>query len=247
MTSNLMTYTDHSLRDLTDKEKREKLSQWDRRTDAMAPLTYKQPDSVVDIRAAAETLPIPADMPIEDLCSLTSRALRSPFTTTVPASTEDVLIKGFHMLDLENERIETAQQFFFSWFSKLQTQMDQGEGFSLNQSELVDLSESMQQHLSYFNELENINTSTLEGFIPMLSKLDDCIEYVSSHPNFKDYPVYLAKFQQCLSKAMHFMKTHTVNTMQNLTSQLAKRVGRSPRAVFYYRFLTWYWYTSLLS
>uniref|UniRef100_A0A4W5MCU3 Component of oligomeric golgi complex 3 n=1 Tax=Hucho hucho TaxID=62062 RepID=A0A4W5MCU3_9TELE len=202
-----MTYTDHSLRDLTDKEKREKLSQWDRRTDAMAPLTYKQPDSVVDIRAAAETLPIPADMPIEDLCSLTSRALRSPFTTTVPASTEDVLIKGFHMLDLENERIETAQQ-------------------KLNPPTL------------------SVNS---EGFIPMLSKLDDCIEYVSSHPNFKDYPVYLAKFQQCLSKAMHFMKTHTVNTMQNLTSQLAKRVGRSPRAVFYYRFLTWYWYTSLLS
>lgn len=43
-------------------------------------------------------------------------------------------------------------------------------------------------------------------------------------PNFKDYPVYLAKFKQCLSKAMHFMKIHIVNTMQNLTSQLTKRV-----------------------
>ncbi|MED6252759.1 Golgi transport complex subunit 3, partial [Ataeniobius toweri] len=98
-------------------------------------------------------------------------------------------------------------------------------------SELVDLAESIQQKLSYFNELENINTKlnspTLsvnsEGFIPMLSKLDDCIEYVSSHPNFKDYPVYLAKFKQCLSKAMHFMKVYIVNTMQSLTSQLTKR------------------------
>ncbi|KAM9484847.1 conserved oligomeric Golgi complex subunit 3 [Salvelinus alpinus] len=280
----MMASTDHSFLDLTDKETREKLSQWDRRTDAMAPLTEKQTDSILDIRAAAETLPIPAELPIEDLCSLTSRSLRSPFTTTVPASTEDVLLKGFQMLDLENERIETAQQFF-SWFSKLQTQMDQDEGakhrktrdhlncyqeqcdailsdvnaalehldslqkqylFVSNktgtlheaceqllkeQSELVDLAESIQQKLSYFNELENLNTKlnspTLsvnsEGFIPMLSKLDDCIEYVSSHPNFKDYPVYLAKFKQCLSKAMHFMKTHTVNTMQNLTNQLTKR------------------------
>ncbi|CDQ57010.1 unnamed protein product [Oncorhynchus mykiss] len=280
----MMASTDHSFLDLTDKETREKLSQWDRRADAMAPLTEKQTDSILDIRAAAETLPIPAELPIEDLCSLTSRSLRSPFTTTVPASTEDVLLKGFQMLDLENERIETAQQFF-SWFSKLQTQMDQDEGakhrktrdhlncyqeqcdailsdvnaalehldslqkqylFVSNktgtlheaceqllkeQSELVDLAESIQQKLSYFNELENLNTKlnspTLsvnsEGFIPMLSKLDDCIEYVSSHPNFKDYPVYLAKFKQCLSKAMHFMKTHTVNTMQNLTNQLTKR------------------------
>uniref|UniRef100_A0A8C4INW8 Conserved oligomeric Golgi complex subunit 3 n=1 Tax=Dicentrarchus labrax TaxID=13489 RepID=A0A8C4INW8_DICLA len=279
-----MAFTDQSLLDLTDKETREKLSLWDRRTDAMAPLTEKQMDSVLELRAAAETLSVPAELPIEDLCSLSSRSLQSSFTATVPASTEDVLLKGFQMLDMENDRIETAQQFF-SWFAKLQANMDQDnsvkyrrtrddlncyqeqcdailkdvsaalehldslqkqylfvsnktgtlheacEQLLKEQSELVDLAESIQQKLSYFNELENINTKlnspTLsvnsEGFIPMLSKLDDCIEYVSSHPNFKDYPVYLAKFKQCLSKAMHFMKIHIVNTMQNLTSQLTKR------------------------
>uniref|UniRef100_A0A8C8HSY1 Conserved oligomeric Golgi complex subunit 3 n=1 Tax=Oncorhynchus tshawytscha TaxID=74940 RepID=A0A8C8HSY1_ONCTS len=102
--------------------------------------------------------------------------------------------------------------------------------FSLKQSELVALTENVQQKHSYNNKLENINTKlnpptrsvNSEGFIPMLLKLDDCIEYVSSHANFKDHPVYLTKFQQCLSKAFH-MKTHTGNTMQNLTSQLTKR------------------------
>lgn len=49
-------------------------------------------------------------LPIEDLCSLSSRSLQSPFTATVPDSTEDVLLKGFQMLDMENDRIETAQQ-----------------------------------------------------------------------------------------------------------------------------------------
>uniref|UniRef100_A0A669BZ12 Conserved oligomeric Golgi complex subunit 3 n=1 Tax=Oreochromis niloticus TaxID=8128 RepID=A0A669BZ12_ORENI len=283
--SNLtMASTDQSLLDLTDKETREKLSLWDRRTDATAPLTEKQMDSVLEIRAAAEKLSVPSELPIEDLCSLSSRSLQSPFTATVPDSTEDILLKGFQMLNMENNRIETAQQFF-AWFAKLQANMDQDENakykktrddlncyqehcdvilkdvntalehldslqkqylFVSNktgalheaceqllkeQAELVDLAESIQQKLSYFNELENINTKlnspTLsvnsEGFIPMLSKLDDCIEYVSSHPNFKDYPVYLAKFKQCLSKAMHFMKIHIVNTMQNLTSQLTKR------------------------
>uniref|UniRef100_A0AAY4DLG7 Conserved oligomeric Golgi complex subunit 3 n=1 Tax=Denticeps clupeoides TaxID=299321 RepID=A0AAY4DLG7_9TELE len=279
-----MASTDQALLELTDKETREKLSHWDRRADPMAPLTEKQTDSILEIRAAVETLPLPSELPIEDLCSLTSSSLRSSFTTTVPASTEDVLLKGFQMLDLENDRIETAQQFF-SWFSKLQIQMDQDEGAqyrktrdTLNsyqdqcdailsdvnkalqhldslqkqylfvstktgtlheaceqllkeQSALVDLAESIQQKLSFFNELENINTKlnspTLsvnsDGFIPMLSKLDDCVEYVSSHPNFKDYPVYLSKFKQCLSRAMHLMKTHTVTTLQNLTTQLTKR------------------------
>uniref|UniRef100_A0A1A7YUH6 Conserved oligomeric Golgi complex subunit 3 n=1 Tax=Iconisemion striatum TaxID=60296 RepID=A0A1A7YUH6_9TELE len=279
-----MASTDQSLLDLTDKETREKLSLWDRRTDAMAPLTEKQMDSVLEIRTAAETLSVPRELPIEDLCSLSSRSLQSPFTATVPGSTEDILLKGFQMIDMENDRIETAQQFF-AWFAKLQANMDLDEstkyrrtrddlncyqeqcdailkdvGVALahldslqkqylfvsnktgalheaceqllkEQSELVNLAESIQQKLSYFNELENINTKlnspTLsvngEGFIPMLSKLDDCVEYVSSHPNFKDYPVYLSKFKQCLSKAMHFMKVYIVNTMQSLTSQLTKR------------------------
>ncbi|TNN04252.1 hypothetical protein fugu_001281 [Takifugu bimaculatus] len=270
--------------DQTDKDTWEKLSLWDRRTDALAPLTETQMDSVLELRAAAETVSIPSELPIEDLCSLSSRSLQSSFTATVPASTEDILFKGFQMLNMENDRIETAQQFF-SWFAKLQTKMDQDENVKYRktrddlycyqeqcdailkdvsaalehldslqkqylfvsnktgtlheaceqllkeQSELVDLAESIQQKLSYFNELENINTKLNspvlsvngEGFIPMLSKLDDCIEYVSAHPNFKDYPVYLAKFKQCLSKAMHFMKVHITNTMQNLTTQLIKR------------------------
>ncbi|CAG05904.1 unnamed protein product, partial [Tetraodon nigroviridis] len=281
-----------------DKDTWEKLSLWDHCTDALAPLTEKQMDSVLELRSAAETVSIPSELPIEDLCSLSSRSLQSPFTATVPASTEDVLLKGFQMLTMENDRIETAQQFF-SWFAKLQTKMDQDENVKYRQtrddlycyqeqcdailkdvsaalehldslqkqylfvsnktgtlheaceqllkeqSELVDLAESIQQKLSYFNELENINTKlnspvlsvNSEGFIPMLSKLDDCIEYVSSHPNFKDYPVYLTKFKQCLSKAMHFMKVHIVNTMQNLTSQLIKRVSRSQTSITRTRFI----------
>uniref|UniRef100_A0A8C0YC87 Conserved oligomeric Golgi complex subunit 3 n=1 Tax=Cyprinus carpio carpio TaxID=630221 RepID=A0A8C0YC87_CYPCA len=276
--------TEQSLLELSDKETREKLSHWDRRGDPMAPLTEKQTDSVLEMRAAAEVTPLPAELPIEDICSLASRSLRSTFTATLPESTEEVLLQGFQMLELENERIQTAQQFF-SWFSKLQVQMDQDEASKyrktrdvlsgcqeqcdsiLNdvnaalehldslqkqylfvstktgtlheaceqllkeQSELVDLAESIQEKLSYFNELENINTKlnslTLsvnsEGFIPMLSKLDECIEYVSSHPSFKDYPVYLTKFKQCLSRAMLLIKSHTVSTLQNLTAQLTKR------------------------
>uniref|UniRef100_A0A674I1J5 Conserved oligomeric Golgi complex subunit 3 n=1 Tax=Terrapene triunguis TaxID=2587831 RepID=A0A674I1J5_9SAUR len=263
---------------------RDRLGLWDRGPRPMAPLTDRQTDSVLELKAAAENPPVPAELPIEDLCSLTSQSLSVALAAAIPESTEDILLKGFTTLGIEDERIETAQQFF-SWFAQLQAQMDQDEGAKYRQmrdylsgfqeqcdailndvnsalqhleslqkqylfvstktgtlheaceqllkeqSELVDLAENIQQKLSYFNELENINTKlnspTLsvnsEGFIPMLAKLDDCITYISSHPNFKDYPVYLVKFKQCLSKAMHLMKTYTVNTLQNLTSQLIKR------------------------
>uniref|UniRef100_A0A672SLU8 Conserved oligomeric Golgi complex subunit 3 n=1 Tax=Sinocyclocheilus grahami TaxID=75366 RepID=A0A672SLU8_SINGR len=224
-----------SLLELTDKDTREKLSHWDRCGDPMAPLTEKQTDSVLEIRAAAEVTLLPAELPIEDICSLTSRSLRSAFTATLPESTEEVLLQGFQMLELENERIQTAQKMLWGFKSKydflLRNRTLISYTSSYEDSELVDLAESIQQKLSYLNELENINTKlnspTLsvnsEGFIPMLSKLDECIEYVSSHPHFKDYPVYLTKFKQCLSRAMLLIKSHTVSSLQNLTAQLTKR------------------------
>ncbi|XP_040281372.1 conserved oligomeric Golgi complex subunit 3 isoform X1 [Bufo bufo] len=270
-------------------EARERLALWDRRSEPLAPLTERQTDSVLELKAAAEELPIPAELPIEDLCSLNSTSLTVSLSGAVLESTEGILQQGFSALGMEDDRIETAQQFF-SWFAQLQTHMDQDEGAKyremreylsgfqdqcdaiLNdvnvalqhleslqkqylfvstktgtlheaceqllkeQSELVNLAESIQQKLSYFNELENINTKlnsptlsvNTEGFIPMLSKLDDCISYISTHPNYKDYPVYMAKVKQCLSKAMHLMKTYTVNTLQNLTNQLMKRVRQDP-------------------
>lgn len=64
-----MAFTDQSLLDLTDKEIREKLSLWDRRTDAMAPLTEKQMDSVLELRAAAETLSVPSEVRCDSIAS----------------------------------------------------------------------------------------------------------------------------------------------------------------------------------
>ncbi|KAG8586062.1 hypothetical protein GDO81_005229 [Engystomops pustulosus] len=129
------------------------------------------------------------------------------------------------------QHLESLQKQYLFVSTKTGTLHEACEQLLKEQSELVNLAESIQQKLSYFNELENINTKlnspTLsvnsEGFIPMLSKLDDCISYISAHPNYKDYPVYMTKVKQCLSKAMHLMKTYTVNTLQNLTNQLMKR------------------------
>uniref|UniRef100_A0A8C6XNF1 Conserved oligomeric Golgi complex subunit 3 n=1 Tax=Naja naja TaxID=35670 RepID=A0A8C6XNF1_NAJNA len=261
-----------------------RLSWWEGPERPLAPLSERQRDSVLELRGASPGLPLPPELPIEDLNSLVQPSLTVTLTATLPESTENILLKGFSSFGMENERIETAQQFF-SWFDQLHTQMDQEEetkyrlaraayaGFEeqcdaiLNdvncalqhlkslqeqylfvstktgtlheaceqllkeQSELVDLAENIHQKLSYFIELENINTKlnsptlsvSSESFIPMLNKLDDCVAYVSSHTNFRDCAVYLAKCNQCLSKAVHLMKAYTVNTLQNLTNQLMKR------------------------
>lgn len=57
-------------------------------------------------------------LPIEDVCSLASQSLPIELTAVVPESTEDILLKGFASLGMEEERIETAQQVNGTIFSR---------------------------------------------------------------------------------------------------------------------------------
>ncbi|MEE6471146.1 hypothetical protein FKM82_009194 [Ascaphus truei] len=220
-------------------EARERLALWEHRSEPLAPLTERQADSVLEMKAAAEELPVPAEffswfaqlqtqMDQDDGAEYREmREYLSGFQEQCNCILNDVNIALQHL--------ESLQKQFLFVSTKTGTLHEACEQLLKEQSELVDLAENIQHKLSYFNDLENINTKlnspTLsvnsEGFIPMLAKLDDCISYISSHPNFKDYPVYMAKFKQCLTKAMHLMKTYTVNTMQNLTNQLIKRQDSS--------------------
>lgn len=45
-----------------ERDAREKLALWDRRPDTTAPLTDRQMDSVLELKAAAENLPVPAEV-----------------------------------------------------------------------------------------------------------------------------------------------------------------------------------------
>lgn len=45
-----------------ERDSREKLALWDRRPDTKAPLTDRQTDSVLELKAAAENLPVPAEV-----------------------------------------------------------------------------------------------------------------------------------------------------------------------------------------
>lgn len=59
-----MASTEQSHPELAEKETREKLALWDRSSEPTAPLTDKQTDSVLEIRSAAETLPVPAEVSV---------------------------------------------------------------------------------------------------------------------------------------------------------------------------------------
>ncbi|XP_020896480.1 conserved oligomeric Golgi complex subunit 3 [Exaiptasia diaphana] len=97
-----------------------------------------------------------------------------------------------------------------------------------DQTKLVNMAESISNKLSYFNTLEHLqhklNSPTLsvnsESFIPLLTQLDECISYISSNPHFKESPVYLTKFKQCLNQSLHLIKSHVITLLKNATTQV---------------------------
>ncbi|XP_058965587.2 conserved oligomeric Golgi complex subunit 3 [Pocillopora verrucosa] len=120
-----------------------------------------------------------------------------------------------------------------------------------DQTKLMNMAESISNKLSYFNALDHLrhklNSSTLsvtsESFVPMLARLDECISFISSNPQFKESQVYLVRFKQCLNQALNQVKMHVVNLLKNATAQvLANKEGgnssESSFALFYGKFRT---------
>ncbi|KAK3602139.1 hypothetical protein CHS0354_036880 [Potamilus streckersoni] len=75
----------------------------------------------------------------------------------------------------------------------------------------------------------------------MLSRLDECIHYIKSNPRYKESDVYLARFKQCLSRALNLIKSHVVNILQNATQQIQPRkdsqgAGDNAFTLFYGKF-----------
>ncbi|XP_070539445.1 conserved oligomeric Golgi complex subunit 3-like isoform X2 [Ptychodera flava] len=280
---------------------REKLGAWELKVDPRAPLSDKQKDSFMDLTAISSNRPLPIELPLDDVSTFPSTLSSS---LTLAGTEEDILKEGFAALDMKEEKIDNAQQFF-AWFSKVENDMENAEEFSYKahvdqlreyreqcdqvleevsnalkhledlqkqytfvstktnalheaceqsveeQTRLVNTAESISNKLSYFNELERMShklssltiSVTSESFVPMLTRLDECIAYINSNPNYNESQVYLARFKHCLSKALNLVRVHVVNILQNATQQvLPKKDAIKPSdnafTLFYGKFRT---------
>ncbi|CAE1225454.1 COG3 [Acanthosepion pharaonis] len=117
------------------------------------------------------------------------------------------------------------------------------------QSSLMNTAENISNKLSYFNELERISSKlgspafsvTNDSFVPMLARLDECILYIASNPRYKESQVYLARFKQCLSRALTLIKSHVITILQNASQQVLPKkdtpnAGDDAFTLFYGKF-----------
>ncbi|XP_031565571.1 conserved oligomeric Golgi complex subunit 3-like [Actinia tenebrosa] len=275
------------------KEIRDKLGLWDAKHGCLSPLSGTQKNSVVELTAISSNRPLPSEMPDDDYTHI-------PTKRTLSDSGKQTQL-DIASLDLGQEKIENAQQFF-SWFAKVECQMEQEQESSYrsysdqlktyrdhcdsilkeveeaiyylqelqhqhvlvstktgalhgaceqllqDQTKLVNMAESINNKLSYFNTLEHLqhklSSPTLsvnsESFIPLLAQLDECISYISSSPQYKESSVYLTKFKNCLNQSLHLIKSHVISLLKNATMQVLNNkdtaTSENSFALFYGKF-----------
>ncbi|GFP99147.1 conserved oligomeric golgi complex subunit 3, partial [Phtheirospermum japonicum] len=130
----------------------------------------------------------------------------------------DETLELFNELQLQHQAVAT----------KTKTLHDACDRLLLEKQRLIEFAESLRAKLNYFDELENVATSFYspsmnvahENFLPLLKRLDDCITYVESNPQYAECNVYLVKFRQLQSRALGMIRSHVLSVLKNTSSQV---------------------------
>ncbi|KAH6939746.1 hypothetical protein HPB50_021375 [Hyalomma asiaticum] len=99
------------------------------------------------------------------------------------------------------------------------------------QSKLMNAVETIAEKLRYFTELDTLSQKMAspdisvlsETFIPMLTRLDECISYLESNPQYKEAGTYLVKFKHMQWQALEMIRSYVTSTLEHTTHQVLSR------------------------
>ncbi|KAK9817306.1 hypothetical protein WJX72_012420 [[Myrmecia] bisecta] len=121
--------------------------------------------------------------------------------------------------------------------SKTRALHDSCERLVLEKERLVEFADALRSKLAYFDELERVSAQfhsaslavESDHFLPLLKRLDECITYVTSNPQYADSSAYAGKFRQLQSRAMATMRTQVQQVLRHAAEQVqaAMRERRS--------------------
>nr|XP_029124233.1 conserved oligomeric Golgi complex subunit 3 isoform X2 [Elaeis guineensis] len=119
--------------------------------------------------------------------------------------------------------------------TKTKTLHDACDRLLIEKQRLIEFAEALRSKLNYFDELENVSTSFYspnmnigsEQFLPLLKRLDDCISYIESNPQYAESGVYLVKFRQLQSRALGMIRSHVLSVLKGASSQVQTAIRGS--------------------
>ncbi|KAL2503381.1 sec34-like family protein [Forsythia ovata] len=153
-------------------------------------------------------------------------------TLTEQIQTCDIIL---HQVDETLELFNDLQLQHQAVATKTKTLHDACDRLLMEKQRLIEFAESLRSKLNYFDELENVATSFYspnmnvahENFLPLLKRLDECISYVESNPQYAECNVYSVKFRQLQSRALALIRSHVLSVLKSTSSQVQAAIRSS--------------------
>ncbi|KAL2809804.1 Sec34-like family-domain-containing protein [Aspergillus granulosus] len=119
--------------------------------------------------------------------------------------------------------------------SQTSTFQQQCEGLLSAQKRDTDLVADIEHNLQFYDFLDpasrRLNApgagSTVRGqdFSDMLRRLDECLDYMETHPDQKEAEVYRSRYRLLLTRALTLIRGHFVSSLRDVYSSVAKKVA----------------------
>ncbi|CAN7054316.1 unnamed protein product [Brassica rapa subsp. trilocularis] len=142
---------------------------------------------------------------------------------------DDILHQvGFHQVDETLDLFNELQLQHQAVTTKTKTLHDACDRLLMEKQKLMEFAEALRSKLNYFDELENISSNfyspnmnvSNSNFLPLLKRLDECISYIESNPQYAESSVYLLKFRQLQSRALGMIRTYILAVLKTAASQV---------------------------
>ncbi|KAJ4808906.1 Conserved oligomeric Golgi complex subunit 3 [Rhynchospora pubera] len=155
---------------------------------------------------------------------------------------EDTLTERIQICDQILQQVDDTlsiigelQSLHQSVATKTKTLHDACDQLLVEKQRLIEFADALRSRLNYFDELENVSTSFYasnmnignEQFLPLLKRLDDCISYVESNPQYAESSVYLVKFRQLQSRALGMIRSYVLSVLKGASSQVQAAIKGS--------------------
>eukprot|EP00112_Aurelia_sp_Birch-Aquarium-sp1_P012947 Seg2728.2 transcript_id=Seg2728.2/GoldUCD/mRNA.D3Y31 product="Conserved oligomeric Golgi complex subunit 3" protein_id=Seg2728.2/GoldUCD/D3Y31 len=136
----------------------------------------------------------------------------------------DAILDEIHWLLAGLEELQRNYTFVLTQTRALHDACEQS---IQEQANLTGQVEGITERLMYFSTLETIKhkmtgttlSVTGESFVPLLTRIDECISYMEKNAHYKEAPVYLIRFKQCLNQALGMLKQLVFKILRNSTEQ----------------------------
>ncbi|RDH30469.1 Sec34-like family-domain-containing protein [Aspergillus welwitschiae] len=111
----------------------------------------------------------------------------------------------------------------------------QCEGLLSAQKHDSDLAEDIQENLQYYDFLDPAsrrlnapgagNTVRGKEFSDMLRRLDECLDYMETHPDHKEAGVYRSRYRLLMTRALTLIRTHFVSSLRDVYADASKKIA----------------------